>query len=200
MAKRSKRIRRKAPRRQASPVKKGLIILRKKGLIGKDEFKGKKPTKGARNVVKKYADVIEGRSTVVKPSTRLIPSRLRKQGRERRGRLVVPKTRGTVSTRVKRIRVSGNRKLKIKPHYRTVIERTRRVRGKLTHEIVNISVETIQPLTEGKVYRVSIKNGNGHEWSTHIATEEALKDFLERYDTAREWFDISIVDLPDSFK
>lgn len=187
MAKRSsKKSSASRPRRQAlSQKKRAIETLRKKGLIRRDEFKGKLGGSASR-VIAKYKDVLEGRAVVVKPSSRLIPKRIRKALKERHGRVVVPKVNGRISTTVGQ---------------RGIIRRTRRgAGGELIRETVATPQIEIPKLPPNKVYRVSIRNSSGHQWSTYYRNQKLLDNFLEQYDNAREWFDISVVDLPAAFK
>lgn len=198
MAKRSRPISsRKPARKQASRVAKGLTILRRKKLIGKDEFKN--PLSGsARKIVRKYAGVIEGRDTVVTPKTRLIPKRLRKALKERHGRLVVPKVEGTVSTVVKRIPAKGRGKKREAAY--TTIERTVRKRsGELERQTVETPTIEISGLPKGKVYKVSGRNW-GRGFLRQFANKKSLDEFLAFYDNGQEWLDISIGNLTRGFK
>lgn len=164
--------------------------MRRKGLIGKDEFKNAR-SGGARNIVRKYAGVIEGRETVVSPKTRLIPGRLRKALKERRGKLIVPKVEGTVSTSIKRVGKKGAKKI--------VITRSRRTaNGQLVHETVTTPNLEIPKLPKGKVYRVVATNW-GRQSARYFSNEKSLNEFLDFYDNSREWLDISIANLPKSF-
>lgn len=190
MARPKRQSRRKPVRKQASKVKRGLIILRKKGLIGQDEFKNSS-SGGARSIVKKYAGVIEGRDTVVTPKTKLIPSRYRKALKQRRGKLVVPKVDGTITTTIKRVGKKGEKRLSI--------TRTRRTaRGNIEHDEVAIPNVEIPSLAKGKVYRISGKNW-GRSYSRYFANQKSLNEFLAFYDSGREWLDISMSKLPRGF-
>lgn len=187
----SSKSRRRAPKKQPSKVSRGLTILRKKGLIGKGEFSNPK-SGGARNIVRKYAGVIEGRDTVVTPKTKLIPKRYRKALKERRGKLVVPKVDGTITTTVKTVGRKGNRRL--------AVTRTRRTsRGNIEHDEVAIPSIEISGLQKGKVYRISGKNW-GRSYSRYFANKKTLDEFLAFYDSGREWLDISQSKLPRGFQ
>lgn len=196
MAKRSKTHRRKPPRRQGTQVQKGLIILRRKGLIGNKEYRQAKPTKAARKLVRRYQDVIEGNATVVTPKTRLIPAHMRKALKERNGKLVVPKVAGTVSTNIVRTR----RRVGKKMVHGIEIRRTRKsTSGKLIRELVATPMGEIPPLKPGTVYRVTMKNW-GKERARYFSTNKAMTEFLDFYDNRLDSYaDIAVVKLPKAF-
>lgn len=180
MPKRSSKSSQSVRRRQAArETNRKLKILRDKGLIGKNAYKGK-PSGGAYRVINKYSDVIEGRAVVVKPKTKLIPKHMRRAFRETHGRLIVPKPNGTISTTV--TRKKG----------KTVVERTRiNEFGVKERERVETPL-AVPTLREGEIFRISMPNWRS---ARYVVSEELLEEELNRYRYLREWIDIAAVPL-----
>lgn len=186
MARRPKISRRSSASRQAArATQRKISLLRQKGLIGRTEFRGK-PSGSAYKLIRKYADVIEGRATVVKPSTRLIPKHLRKQAKERRGRLVIPKVEGTVSTVIKRTKKGP-----------VIIRKRRRAGGETVVEKVAWPLGALPILAPGEVYRVTMPN-----WRTskYFGSEKTLDEFIGFSSSLSEFADIAVVELPSQFR
>lgn len=171
---------------RAKQTQQSLAKLRKAGIIGRTEFRGK-PSGRAYGIIRKYRDVVEGTAVAVKPKTRFIPKQLKKAYKERRGLLIIPKTRDTISTSVTRSKKG-----------QVEIKRTRRTPRGLIREEVTTPSREIPPLPPGKVYRARMLNW-GSESNRYFAAQKSLNDFLNYYDNIQHWMDISITDLPPAF-
>lgn len=165
-------------------VARSLAVLRRKGLIGAKEYRGK-PGGGAYKLIRKYRDVIEGRATVVKPKTRLIPKQIKTAFKERRGRLVVPKVEGTVATTVERVKTG-------KHQYTTKIMRSRRVpgRGIIREQVLDVSRD-LPELKLGQVYRITMPNWQSAKFAF---SEQELNDYIGKSSNLRIWADITVID------
>lgn len=164
----------------------GLQKLRKAGLIGPTEYRGKVGGGGYR-LLNKYRDVIEGRAVAVKPSTKLIPKQVRAAYKGRKGKLVIPKVPGTVSTSVERIK-SGDT-------WRVKVSRSRRVpeRGIIREEVLDVSREW-PPLKPGQMYRVTMPNWRD---AYNFFDQDTLEEFMDHSANLRIWADVSVVDASE---
>jgi hypothetical protein len=191
MAKRKKTTKQSSAARQARiETRKAISTLRKAGLIGRGEFRGKKPGGSAYKLIRKYQDVIRGEAIAVKPSTRLIPKALRKTHKARRGLLVIPKPQGTISSKITRAKGGVE------------IRRTRRTPKGLKRDIV-ISADNIPAeIPAGKRFRLTMPNWGG-ESARYFETPQQLQQFLGEYKKRQnrfeEFVDLSITDLDEAY-
>lgn len=158
------------PKETRAQLRKSLSILKARGLY-KPTRPHAKPTKYAAGLVKKFADVVAGKSFVVKADKAAIPG-LSENYRTRRGRVIVPKD--TFTDKVRFDKKSGGL---------VKYKKTRNANYKFVSANVK-SLDDLPPLKKGQTYAVPFRQGRYIEFQTRASLEE-LKALLMEYETRK---------------